>query len=123
VSTLDLRCPNGCGGGRFEALNAPLIVDGGGRYVEHRRDAATYVCTVCQCVAVDLAAAAREIRRQEHSAPPPLTCPSCGLSLLPPEDDPFAALVECPACETRFAVEEGMSRLHGGGDGMAFNAN
>jgi hypothetical protein len=33
--------------------------------------------------------------------------------MLPPEDDPLAAVVECPVCETRFSIEEGSPRLHG----------
>jgi len=45
-----------------------------------------------------------------------LICPSCGMRLLPPLDDPLAMLIECPACETRFEVEEGMPRLHGDRD-------
>jgi uncharacterized protein YbaR (Trm112 family) len=35
------------------------------------------------------------------------------LRLLPPEDDPLASVIECPACETRFEIDEGMPRLHG----------
>jgi hypothetical protein len=115
VSRLDLRCPSGCEDGRFEALNAPLIVDGTGRYVEHDASQATFVCVRCQAVAVDLAGAAREMRAGERIAPMTLTCPACGLELLPPEDEPLTELLECPACETRFSFEEGIDRLHGGG--------
>ncbi len=111
---MQLRCPNGCDGQRFEALNAPLIVDAAGRYVEHRSRAATYVCAQCQAVAVDIAAAAREMHRRESPAQQALVCPACGLEMLPPEDDPFAAVVECPGCETRFGVEEGTRYLLGG---------
>ena len=111
---LELRCPSGCPDGRFEALNAPLIVDRSGRYVEHEADTATYVCVRCQSVAIDVAAAAREMRRQESAQPELLACPVCGLEMLPPEDEPQAALVECPACETRFGIEEGRRFLHGG---------
>jgi len=117
VSSLDLHCPNGCEDGRFEALNAPLIVDRSGRYVSHDDGSATYVCARCQSVAVDLASAAREMQYGEERTLVTLQCPACGLEMLPPEDDPLAALLECPACETRFAVEEGMSRLHGDGGG------
>jgi len=81
------------------------------------------VCAVCQSVAVDLAAAAREMHRREEVGPAPLTCPACGLELLLPEDDELAAVVECPGCETRFAVEEGMRSLTGGGDRVSFNGN
>lgn len=107
-----LACPNGCPEGRFEALNAPLLVDSAGRYVGHDDSAATYVCAVCQSVAIDVAAAAREMRRRGEERVVTLTCPSCGLRMLPPEDDPLATVVECPACETRFDVEEGQARLH-----------
>ncbi len=110
----ELHCPNGCDGGRFEALNAPLIVDRQGRYVTHQDRAATYVCAVCQCVAIDIAAAAREMARSGIAPTTGLTCPSCNASMLPPEDDPLADLVECPFCDTRFSIEEGMPRLHGG---------
>jgi hypothetical protein len=111
-----LACPNNCPDGRFEALNAPMLVDRTGRYAGHDDSRATYVCAVCQSVAVDVAAAAREMRRNHGERVVTLTCPSCGMRMLPPEDDPMASLVECPACETRFEVEEGTARLHGGGD-------
>lgn len=102
-----LACPNDCAEGRFEALNATMFVDRRGRYVGHEDGAATYVCAVCQSVAVDVAAAAREMHRRGDERSVTLTCPACGMRLLPPEDDPLATLIECPACETRFAVEEG----------------
>lgn len=111
---LELRCPSGCEDGRFEALNAPLIVDRAGRYVEHDPGAATYVCVRCQSVAVDVASAAREMRMRETVQGDTLVCPACGLEMLMPEEDPGAAVVECPACETRFGVEEGRRFLHGG---------
>jgi DNA-directed RNA polymerase subunit RPC12/RpoP len=117
VAALDLRCPSGCDDGRFEALNAPLIVDRTGRYLFHDATAATYLCSRCQAVAVDLAGAARELRTREEWTPEVLTCPACGLEMLPPEDDPLAGVVECPACETRFSLEEGMDRLHGNSGG------
>jgi DNA-directed RNA polymerase subunit RPC12/RpoP len=98
-----LACPNNCPEGRFEALNAPMFVDRTGGYAGHDSTRATYVCAVCQSVAVDVDRVVT------------LTCPSCDLRMLPPEDDPLAAVIECPACETRFEVEEGMPRLHGGG--------
>lgn len=107
VPRLDLQCPNGCLEGRFEAINAPLIVDRAGRYLHHDAEAATYRCVACQGVAVDIAAAAREMRELDEPRPETLTCPACGLAMLPPEDDPFAQLVECPACETRFEIDEG----------------
>jgi predicted RNA-binding Zn-ribbon protein involved in translation (DUF1610 family) len=115
----DLWCPAQCAEGRFEALNAPLIVGRDGRYLQHDDRHATYVCTVCGGVAVDLAEAAREMRDRDQPAPPVLTCPACGTVMLPPEDDPLASLVECPECGQRFTVEEGTARLHGGGSGAA----
>ncbi|MBV9100640.1 MAG: hypothetical protein JOZ46_04975 [Candidatus Dormibacteraeota bacterium] len=96
-------------------MNAPLIVDGSGRYLEHDSTTATYVCMRCQSVAVDVAAAAREMRLRETLQTDTLVCPVCGLEMLLPEEDPDAAVVECPACETRFGVEEGRRFLHGGG--------
>jgi DNA-directed RNA polymerase subunit RPC12/RpoP len=111
----DLYCPNGCPEGTFEALNAPLIVGRDGRYISHDDRAATYRCTTCGSVGVDLWAAAREMRHDRTVMPATLTCPSCGTLMLPPEDDPLATLVACPACGAQFAVEEGMPRLHGGG--------
>jgi hypothetical protein len=112
---VNLACPNNCPEGRFETLNAPLFVDRNGQYAGHDAGHATYVCAVCQSVAVDVAAAAREMHMREDERVVTLTCPSCGLRMLPPEDDPLASLIECPACETRFGVEEGMRRLHGDG--------
>ncbi|MHB8717604.1 MAG: hypothetical protein ACYDAC_01760 [Candidatus Dormibacteria bacterium] len=112
----NLACPNGCPEGRFVALNAPLFVDSAGTYVGHDAGRATYVCAVCDSVAIDIAAVAREMElRGDAGAPPGLVCPVCGISMLPPEDDPLAPLLECPACAARFAVEEGLRRLHGGG--------
>lgn len=113
----ELHCPNGCEGGRFEALNAPLFVDRRGRYLGHEDRAATYVCALCQSVAIDIAAAAREMARSGIAPASTLTCPGCGSRMLPPDDDPLADLVECPFCETRFSMEEGMARLHGGSAG------
>jgi DNA-directed RNA polymerase subunit RPC12/RpoP len=113
-----LACPNQCPEGRFEALNAPMFVDRSGRYAGHDDSRATYVCAVCQSVAVDVAAAAREMHRRgdgdERAVT--LTCPACGMRMLPPEDDPLAPVIECPACENRFEVEEGTRRLHGDSD-------
>lgn len=117
MARLDLHCLSGCPGGEFEELNAQVVVDRGGRYLRHRSDAPAYVCTVCKSVAVDLASVAREMRRETTVEPQQLVCPSCGLEMLPPEDEPFAQLVECPACETRFSVEEGTRWLLGGPDG------
>lgn len=114
MTTLDLQCPNGCPEGLFEALNAPLIVDRSGRYVRHDRSAATYVCVACQGVAIDVAAAAREMRRVTAAVSAVLHCPVCGLDMAPPEDDPFATELECPGCAARFSVDEAMRRLHGG---------
>jgi DNA-directed RNA polymerase subunit RPC12/RpoP len=109
----DLRCPGGCTGGRFEALNAPLYVDSRARYLEHDDSLATFVCAECQAIAVDIAAAAAAMRRDAEVQPPVLVCPQCGTQMLPPLDDELAPYVECPMCETRFAVEEGMPHLHG----------
>ena len=111
----DLQCPNGCPDGTFEALNAPLIVGRDGAYISHDARAATYRCTRCSSVAVDLWAAAREMQHDRSAQPPTLTCPACGTLMLPPADDPLAPFVECPACAQQFAIEEGMPRLHGGG--------
>ena len=90
-----------------------MFVDRAGRYAGHDASRATYVCAVCQSVAVDVAAAAREMQRRDEQHVPTITCPACGLQMLPPEDDPLATVIECPACETRFSVEEGTERLHG----------
>jgi DNA-directed RNA polymerase subunit RPC12/RpoP len=117
VALLDLRCPNGCPDGRFEALNAPMVVDRAGRYVEHDARSATYVCMRCQAVAIDVGAAARAMHEGEVIQPIVLECPACGTEMLPPDDDPDAPFLECPACGARFAFEEGMRRLHGGGTG------
>src|ERR1700694_366153 len=78
MTWLELRCPNGCDDGLFEALNAPLIVDRTGRYVEHRPEAATYVCVRCQSVAIDVAAAAREMRQPDEGSPETLLCVRAG---------------------------------------------
>jgi len=113
----DLQCPNGCPERRFEVLNAAVIVDSRGDYLGHDARGATYVCATCQSVAVDVAAAAREMLRERVAAPSTLVCPACATKMLPPEDEPLADLLECPACGVHFAVEEGMPRLHGGGTG------
>ena len=109
-----LSCPNRCERRRFEALNAPLYVDPSGRYVEHDASQAAYVCVECGSVAVDIAAAMREAETRPEAEEQTLVCPGCGTEMLPPEDEPLAAVVECPACETRFTFEEGSPSLHGG---------
>lgn len=114
MSDRQLACPNRCRSDRFEALNAPLFVNGSGGYVGHDASRATYVCSVCAAVAIDVGAAAREMERETAATPPSLLCPGCATRMLMPEDDPLASLVECPLCGQRFSVEEGSSRLHGG---------
>ena len=96
-------------------MNGALIVDSRGEYVSHDARAATYVCATCQSVAVDVAAAAREMLRDRTTVPSTLVCPSCSAEMLPPDDEPLADLLECPACGVYFSVDEGMPRLHGGG--------
>jgi DNA-directed RNA polymerase subunit RPC12/RpoP len=108
-----LSCPNLCEARRFEALNAPLYVDPSGKYIEHDAKRAAYVCVECGSVAIDVAAAMREAESARAAEPQTLTCPGCGTEMLPPEDDPLAAVVECPICETRFSIEEGSPSLHG----------
>jgi uncharacterized protein YbaR (Trm112 family) len=122
VAQLNLHCPSGCPDGVFELLNAEVLVDRTGAYLRHRGRGATYVSATCQSVAVDLAGVAREMRREASVLPEVLHCPSCGLELLLPEDGPLTDVLECPACETRFGVEEGMRRLHGG-SGSADNGS
>ena len=114
MARLDLHCPNGCEEGVFELLNAEVLVDRSGAYLRHRPGGATYVCATCQAVAVDLAGVAREMRRETAVRSAVLHCPVCGIELLLPEDEPLTEVLECPACETRFGLEEGMRRLHGG---------
>jgi uncharacterized protein YbaR (Trm112 family) len=111
----DLRCSNGCDGGRFEALNAPVYVDQRRRYLDHDDSRATFTCAQCQSVAVDLAEVAAAMRFEEELLPLVLVCPHCGEPMLPPADGELSPYVECPACERRFALEEGMPRLHGTG--------
>ena len=110
----ELRCPNECEAQRFEALNAPLLVDAAGRYVGHDDRAATFVCVTCRSVAIDLAAVAVAMQRDAEPVGDVLVCPGCGAQMLPPEDDPLAAMLECPECGQRFTPEEGAVRLHGG---------
>ena len=114
MARLDLQCLNGCEEGVFEVLNAEVLVDRTGAYLRHRAGAATYVCATCQAVAVDLAGVVREMRRETVVRPEVVHCPTCGIELLLPEDEPLTELLECPSCETRFGVEEGRRRLLGG---------
>jgi uncharacterized C2H2 Zn-finger protein len=111
--TVQLHCPSGCSDGRFEALNAQIVANAEGEYVGHDFSQATFRCMRCQSIAVDVAAAAREMHRHEFSEPT-LTCPSCGMVMLPPEDDPFVERVACPSCDQVFSVEEGTRSLHRG---------
>lgn len=110
----DLQCTNRCGGERFEALNAPVFVDRAGRLQEIDASRATYLCATCGGVALDVAAAAREMRDRDVVEPQALTCPACGTEMLPPEDDPAADLLECPVCGQRFNPDEGRRGLLGG---------
>ncbi len=112
---MDLRCPNQCARGLFEVVNATLVVDRDGDYVTHEARRSVYLCIECRGVAVDVAAAARELLSSDEIEQATLTCPVCGTEMLPPEDDPLARLMECPACAHRFTVEEGSAHLHGGG--------
>ena len=121
MATRQLACINRCEGGRFEALNAPLYVDAAGRYLDHDASRATYVCAVCGSVALDVAAARREMLVEDTPVQPTLTCPACGTQMLPPEDDPLAALLECPMCGQRFTIDEGSTRLHRGGAPTMFD--
>lgn len=113
MAVRDLACPHGCGS-RFEALNAPLFVDRTGRYLEHDDARATFVCAVCGSVAIDVAVAAREMRRRGEAPQQTITCPACGTEMLPPEDDPLADLLECPVCGQRFTLDEGTPSIGGG---------
>ncbi len=110
----ELRCPNGCDLDRFEALNAPLYVNAQRHYLEHDDRQATFVCAQCQAIAVDIATVAEAMRRDAEAEPQVLVCPHCQTEMLPPSEDELAPFVECPICETRFAIEEGMPHLHGG---------
>jgi hypothetical protein len=115
--TSELRCPSNCPEGLFEALNATLIVNRDGTYAGHEAHGSTFLCVTCRGVAIDLAAAAQEMVNDHAADPVTLTCPACHAVMLPPEDDPLASRVECPSCEQRFFIEEGMPYLHGGGGG------
>ena len=112
---MDLRCPNHCSRGLFEVVNATLVVDREGDYVTHEARRSAYLCVECRGVAIDLAAAAQELLSSDEVEATTLTCPQCGTEMLPPEDDPLATVMECPTCEHRFTLEEGMSHLHGEG--------
>lgn len=111
----DLHCPSNCAGERFEALNARLFVDRERRHVGHEQRQCTYICAECGQVAIDLAAVGRAMQRERHASPLILKCPHCGTEMLPPTEDDMTPVVECPACEGRFSLEEGMPRLHGTG--------
>lgn len=120
MAQADLHCPNGCDDERFEALNAPLFVDRARRYLGHDDSQATFICARCGAVAIDLAEVGRAMQIEQEAATLVLRCPVCETEMLPPGDDDLAPIVECPACESRFAIEEGMPRLHGTGfDGDA----
>lgn len=118
MARLDLHCPNGCEEGVFELLNAEVLVDRSGAYLRHRSGGAAYVCATCQAIAVDLAGVVREMRRETTVQPEVVHCPACGIELLLPEDEPLTDVLECPACEARFGVEDGMRRLHGGSSSL-----
>ncbi len=111
-----LVCPHGCRPDRFELIGGVVFVDATGACAGHRDRQATFRCAVCQGVAVDLHQAARAMRRERRGAEPEaLRCPGCGAWLLAPEDDPLAAVLECPTCGMRFGREEGMPSLAGSG--------
>ncbi len=113
-----LVCPHGCRPQRFELVGGVVFVDPAGAYASHQDGRASFRCEVCQTVAIDLRAAARAMQRERRTSDPEaLRCPGCGGWLLAPEDDPLAAVMECPACATRFEREEGMPHLGGSGTG------
>jgi hypothetical protein len=109
-----LVCPSGCRAGQFEILGAPVLVDSSGRYLSHNDRVATFRCTECQSVAIDLAAAASAVARDSRYAPAPtLRCPTCSEILLTPEDHDPGADLECPNCGGIFSWEEGSPSLLG----------
>ncbi|MFN2450784.1 MAG: hypothetical protein ABR541_00335 [Candidatus Dormibacteria bacterium] len=115
MSGMNLRCPNHCARGLFEVVNATLVVDREGDYVTHEARRSAYLCLECRGVAMDVAAAARELLSSDEIEQATLTCPLCETEMLPPEDDPLATLMECPSCGHRFTLDEGMTHLHGEG--------
>ena len=89
-------------------------MDTSGHYVTHQDRVATFRCTECQSVAIDLAAAASARARDTGYAPSPsLRCPACSAQLLPPEDHDPGAELECPSCGAIFSWEEGSPSLLG----------
>lgn len=113
MRTRDLHCTAGCREGSFEIVGTPVIVDSTGRYLQHDDSRATFVCTLCGNVAVDLAAIPNAIRADREIEQATLQCPACGVLMLPPEDGQLATEVECPGCGAVFAFEEGLPRLFG----------
>jgi transcription elongation factor Elf1 len=109
-----LVCPNSCPGGAFELLGGRVLVDSAGSCLRHETEVATFACAMCGAVAVDLAAAARALRR---GAPAPLgeelTCPGCGVTLLAPSGVDAELELQCPDCGLVFAPDEGRARLLG----------
>lgn len=109
-----LVCPSGCRSGRFELLGAPVFVDSTGRYLEHRDGEASFRCSECQAIAIDLAAVAGERARESRRATAfTLQCPGCGERLLPPADHDPSSELECPGCGIFFSFEEGSRSLLG----------
>ena len=115
VGKRQLVCPHGCQPARFELLGGAVFVDARGSYLEHQDKLASFRCASCAAVALDLAAAAAAMARENRNAPAAtLTCPACGVVLLPPDDYAAGAEMECPECGGVFSLEEGSPHLLGG---------
>ncbi len=109
-----LVCPNSCPGGTFELLGGRVLVDPAGRCLRHETEVATFACAMCGAVAVDLAAAERDLRRGAPSpAQEELNCPGCGVTLLAPSGVEAELELQCPDCGLVFAPDEGRARLLG----------
>lgn len=111
-----LVCPNSCPGGAFELLGGRVLVDAAGHCLRHETEVATFACAMCGAVALDLAAAERDLRRPARvPREEELTCPGCGVTLLAPTGVEADHEVQCPDCGLVFSPEEGRAELLGRG--------
>lgn len=96
VNRMWLACSQGCGGSLFKVVDAEVLLDSAGDYVEHHILQPSYACANCGAPAFDLAEVPNEMAAEaEADAPPPSLDVLCPVCETPVQVGPQ---MECPNC-------------------------